>query len=818
MAHKAAVIADSDGESDVDIAPSIHSQSSPRKDHGQAPPDIDLDVNFSDFLSQSQKHDMTDKQQAAAPTEDHSGGAEKSTGTTASLQRQIESEQRRLAEQHKTSSSGQPSSSTKFRIGPHSSDSPIEAKTKRRHSELVTTGETGGERPAKSRRQKTYGSSSSSHLRSSQSVMFMEEHRDHDDGVVANDPSSGNVTASSGQQGDPTTSHPTHAFAEPVQSHDGAYERDSASFDHNDIQPQQRLDSAVNLDALNHVQMSSGRISTSRSLMGNYESINLDFRGTETGLDVNANPFGEASQNSAEDHDRPDQQRLEAIFPPPVTAAMDTPAVSRDHDDNFHSLDHNHYTIDEEAILQNPSPLRAASVRSKSYIDPSVLTKHPSDDTQETLPSKALSRKRRKTSDGLAVNITNRAQDQDSLVPTLAAMDSPMPKVERQGKKRGRKPKNQVSELERDLHPEWAEEQVEKGDTDSGKGKMEEKNPSSALLLDDESAIGLPKEQYKPRPSRSRSKRQDEEAMPPPASTPIKSQRTPVKQNQTTKTDDTFQGDEPEDTPLTKLKKEKKRKNKMKRAKTSAAALLKKSEKMLSDGEDDVVWVESKPAAVKMKLPDPLEVKREEDLERRSEQTPCLDNNNAEPADTVNVMSNEQSIENRASEANEISVDIPQSKDEPEPEPLPPPQPKKRGRKKKSIPIEVEIPALSEDKTENSNKTYSTNPSNTTAELHETEEKTSAHNAACSSSRPPLASKDPNSMMSTSTPQKAKTNADTAQENTATTTPSPTKPTPTTEKGPTKHSPINPSGGKVRYRVGLSKRAAIPPLLKIVRK
>jgi hypothetical protein len=38
------------------------------------------------------------------------------------------------------------------------------------------------------------------------------------------------------------------------------------------------------------------------------------------------------------------------------------------------------------------------------------------------------------------------------------------------------------------------------------------------------------------------------------------------------------------------------------------------------------------------------------------------------------------------------------------------------------------------------------------------------------------------------------------------------------QKGPTKHSPINPSGGKAVYRVGLSKRAVIPPLLKIVRK
>lgn len=44
----------------------------------------------------------------------------------------------------------------------------------------------------------------------------------------------------------------------------------------------------------------------------------------------------------------------------------------------------------------------------------------------------------------------------------------------------------------------------------------------------------------------------------------------------------------------------------------------------------------------------------------------------------------------------------------------------------------------------------------------------------------------------------------------------PKKSTKAPDKGPDKHSPI--SSGKVGYRVGLSKRARIEPLLRIVRK
>jgi hypothetical protein len=52
--------------------------------------------------------------------------------------------------------------------------------------------------------------------------------------------------------------------------------------------------------------------------------------------------------------------------------------------------------------------------------------------------------------------------------------------------------------------------------------------------------------------------------------------------------------------------------------------------------------------------------------------------------------------------------------------------------------------------------------------------------------------------------------------------PPPTPKKPSDSSSPTKatktiHSPINPSGGKVLHRVGLSRRSAIPPLLKIVK-
>lgn len=845
MARNAAEIADSDGESDADVAPSASlawSQCSPRQHQGRAVPEIDLGVNFSEFLSQSHEDEVNDVQHSESQMELLEGD-EASTGTTANLRRQIESEQRKLAEQK--SSENARFSKGKFRPESHSSDSPLVAKTKRSYSELLSGGQMDGGGDPKQKRRETY-SSSSSRLRSSQSEMF-EEHQNQDEGnatdQVLRKVPEGSLDASAEE--DHLTDHRADFFAESAQHQIKAYSNpihgQSALHDQGVIHPQQpqQLGTSVSPDAFkDYMQMSSGHISTSRSLMGNHESINLHFSGNGPGLDVNANPFGNASQGSVEDRNGlTDQERLRAIFRPSVSLAGNTSAVSfpRSLDGPpSNSFVPEHSDMDEATYSQKPSSSRLASTRSKSCVDPSVLTKNSSSNIQGNPASVASSsRKRRKTVDGFALDVPASFLDGSYLQSTAAPTDLPPPKVETQFKKRGRKPKNQVIESRDALQSEQPANNDDNEKCASGNEGLTEKNLSSELHLDDESAIGLPQEQYKPRPSRSRSKRTAEDEMPPPAHTPIKPVQSPLKQAQTPDAMNTDQLDEPEeDTPLTKLRKEKKRKNKMKRAKTSAAALLKKSDKMHSDGEEDVVWVDSKPATVKMKLPDPVEVKREDT--GRHEQKIAIEDKR-KPADTHDGAAKEQPTEYIPEKAAEVSLDILGGGEGPQKQP-----PQKRGRKKKTA-VEKPVPTENEDSlTETSNAALE-------AGDDAVETKDLSHESKLrASSRQALKEKDANTPHSSapqsieqtiSTPQKGNTLQETVSHTKDSHQSSPTTeslerqqqqqpPTPqpksttndSTDKGPTKHSPINPTGGKVKYRVGLSKRAAIPPLLKVMRK
>jgi hypothetical protein len=832
MARKVAVIADSDGESDVDVAPSpTQSQSLPMANRGETVPDIDLGVNFSEFLSQSQRYDMNDSQHSAPPKKQPEA-PEKSTGTTASLKRQIESEQRKLAEQ-KSSSSGR-LSDIKKPPKSHSSDSPIVAKTKRRHSELGTTAQMDGGRDNKRKRQNT-DSSSSSRLRSSQSDMFAEEARNHFEENIADLDSSRIFDHSSDQPNGsgPVTAQQLDIAGEvgQAQTEDDAYQADrQPAVDNQNARLLQHLeDSNGNHDAFkDYMQMSAGRVSTSRSLMGNYESINLDFSGSNPGLDVNANPFGDASQQSAEDQNgRTERERLEAIFRPPQAGTGDTVPFSNNQSSYTHNAFHAHQSGDDGAAsLGEENYSRLGSGRSKSFVDPSVLIKTHLADTPEFLECKtSSSRKRRKTVDGIALEIASAGYEAESLETTVATYQAPTIRIETQGKKRGRKPKNQIAEPSDDFHAEQSKEQ------DDEINVIHAEQPSSELQLDDESVVGLPQEHYKPRPSRSRSTRNAEDEMPPPVRTPIKSVQTPMKQARTPDTADVVQPDEQEDTPLTKLKKEKKRKNKMKRAKTSAAALLKKSDKMLSDGEEDVVWLESKPATVKMKLPDPIVVKREESAKPE----PTKEKSKMATADTIDVDEETQSADHALEEAAEISIDISEAQEQPQK-----PPPKKRGRKKKTA---VEPPGLSENEDrltaasnaaaegqevavaddEESSRQLRPKASSSPQALKEKEVNTSyattLHPAgdgtpAADASDPSKANNVPHAAAGSESPEKPQQQQQQQQQPP---TPQP-KSKESSERGPTKHSPINPAGGKVKYRVGLSRRATIPPLLKIVRK
>lgn len=334
---------------------------------------------------------------------------------------------------------------------------------------------------------------------------------------------------------------------------------------------------------------------------------------------------------------------------------------------------------------------------------------------------------------------------------------------------------------------------------------------------------------------------------------------------------------EAEEATTKKLKKPKRplKKTKVKRAKTSASALLKKSEPMLSEGEDDVLWLETKPSQVKLDVPrgiKPETALAREKLEAASAGSSIikaavetgvteLENHVEEGHDAVTGASSTSDSHYASvtrTDTRHILVDVP---------PLSTChtqiQPKKGGRKKKSfdapgdqvidigerghdpessdavaneVPEDVSTPAKPETKKGGCKKKVA----DIAAEAEHANQNTEPESDASLSEkiqhgngRPALAAKDLNRIVPLANDESAKhTTSDLvdgihspAKEKILESAASPLE-TPhkqeskdtDSQKGPTKHSPINPSGGKALYRVGLSRRAAIPPLLKIVRK
>jgi hypothetical protein len=197
------------------------------------------------------------------------------------------------------------------------------------------------------------------------------------------------------------------------------------------------------------------------------------------------------------------------------------------------------------------------------------------------------------------------------------------------------------------------------------------------------------------------------------------------------------------------------KKKKIKRGKTTSLTLHKT---YASDVEDDVIWVDERPANIMADEP----------------------NNHAPP---------DNNIVEVASETN----------------PEPAPAPKKRGRKRKKTseqPIEEksadpaaepvhpepESPVVSEDADKTVPDESTTNNTELPSDLQPSSPTKTEHNPP---NAPPV------------TPKKSE--------------PQTPDPSSTSNKGPTKHSPISTTS-KVPYRVGLSRRARIAPLLKIVRR
>lgn len=604
-------------------------------------------------------------------------------------------------------------------------------------------------------------------------------------------------------------------------------------------------------------------MTTSMASIGQYQSINLDFRGSAHGLDINANPFGSLSQVSLEDgpHQVPiensmprlecregqslfhplhsiDPEALEPQLLPPIPQdLLDTPltvnpaqlqngdladAENTSHDSEI-PADATELTADSVLSSMEKAPTKKRGRKPKSS---RVASKSPPpaqlDDVDElALPTPAPpNRSRLGTVDSVSqaseISTTNAStrkrkrekskqvvQDNHADNPDSSPVKHPSSELHLSDEaliglpKEGYKPRPSRSRSKA-----IEEEPPEPQPVESSPSK----HPASEANLSDEAAIGLPKEAYKPKPSRSRSKKVvDEEPLGlDPPQEPKVEQRTPAEDTDLHITDET-----PTVAPSAKSTTKKGRKSKVKRAKTSAAALLKKTNPMLSEGEDDVVWMDSKPAPVKLELPP--------DLKRLKKES-----------DPVEDKEKEEEKSHKATERKEasISIVIPKASEAKDPVVVP----KKRGRKPKKAQQKSEEKIVNEEDAEKPDEKTDA------ASRPALAEKSTNTNVAAETRTPgrerrktptvsPLTTPEPDEAANPShlhpplaSPAKTKEN----QQAKPLTTPE--KPsTLTSEKGPTKHSPINPpnsvsasSGRKAIYRIGLSRRQNIPSLLRKV--
>lgn len=294
---------------------------------------------------------------------------------------------------------------------------------------------------------------------------------------------------------------------------------------------------------------------------------------------------------------------------------------------------------------------------------------------------------------------------------------------------------------------------------------------------DDELDIGLPKERYIPRPSRSRARPLEE-------SIPSESIEKPQKES---------------------------KKKKLKRGKTTSVILKKSYE---SDVEDDVIWVDEKPYNVVFKDEgySPTAAKPEVPNIKETGSEKNIQTDETKPSTTAAAEQKRNATSTDSAAPSQVEE---------------PPGPKKRGRKRKKTaePVDTEQPAEGDaqqpqNKEETSQQKgdstvlqdLSTNAVNQTKTndnetINNQDSKANAANE--NEDGHPGSPKKPDTDTALETPGKQKE----VSEN-ALSTP---KDTTTTAKGPDKHSPISTTS-KVPFRVGLSRKAKIAPLLKVIRK
>ena len=591
------------------------------------------------------------------------------------------------------------------------------------------------------------------------------------------------------------------------------------------------------------------RMTTSMASMGQYQSINIDLRGSRQGIDLNTNPFASLSQVSLEeDHHQPGTGQISAL-----NGAVEEQSLYTDADPLLFPL--GCYSANQAlADVSGTSPGQPLAIGPAKIMQGEEgaaiaaglkIYRGIAGDTMLASMEKPHPKKRGRKAKDSRISSNSPAPSFTEEADELAL---PQPNRSRRGtgdsmsqaseissttastRKRKRRKSKQVMEQEPQAnladscpvkHPanginlsdeatiglpealynsrpsrsqsKIVEEEARLQAQDSSPAK----HLTNELILSDEAAIGLPRESYKPRPSRSRSKKaaNDDALMLPPLQPEI-DLITPAKGN-TCNIPDT----EPQKITPAKSSTKKGRKSKVKRAKTSAAALLKKTDAMLSDGEEDVVWMDSKPAPVKLDLPPDLKgLKKEPDA-----------------LNETNQDGDDDKKRTRAKESN-ITIELPTSTEAMKLVA----EPKKRGRKPKNAPKKSEDKNIDEDEEELQNESALSRPAlaEKSSNVAASNDKSVGKAQGKAPTVSPLTSPEP-----ADKPQPEAINScDLSKENAPPNTPAKGKaaaPPSSAEKGPTKHSPItslSSSGRKTLYRVGLSRRQHIPSLLRKVQR
>ncbi|KGO67730.1 hypothetical protein PITC_000680 [Penicillium italicum] len=216
------------------------------------------------------------------------------------------------------------------------------------------------------------------------------------------------------------------------------------------------------------------------------------------------------------------------------------------------------------------------------------------------------------------------------------------------------------------------------------------------------------------------------------------------------------------------------------------------------DTDDDVIWVDTKPLSVELSTADATPQAETAEFPRLDLDSNALDSN--VPVDPQAAI---PAVEEKTQTAQNAEK----------------PAPKKRGRKRKQTNEQAETPSESADTPEpNKPPSGAQTPASKLAVVVNNSPRSILEASTGNSDTSVIQSKDQNPRSLPDPDPLPETTIDTPQPQT------PSKPnaasvnTPQNAgKGPDKHSPISARSG-VPYRVGLSKRARIAPLLKMVRK